>query len=209
MVEIELKSNEIKEDIYLKLNKDRNTPIYDTDLDKIEHLNLNSLDFLDEPTDISLYDLVFFKNLKSCCIIDKVISENETELLSKLKSIETIQFTRCVFPDNMDVNLCVEYLILDKCPNIKIARFKGIKTLKQLRIVNCDNIDIDGISSLENVTGLYLQSLYLDNIDEIENMNKLQYLNLNGTKIKKEITKIGNNDRLKIVHEEMNFMYDE
>ena len=60
MVEIELKSKELKEFVYLKLNKDRRLPIYDEDVERIKDVTLNALDFLDEPTDATIFDLIFF-----------------------------------------------------------------------------------------------------------------------------------------------------
>ena len=84
MVEIELKSKELTEHIYLTLNKDRSTPIYDVDIDKIEDVTLDALDFLDEPTDTTIFDLVFFNNLKTCMIANMNISEKEIEVLNKL-----------------------------------------------------------------------------------------------------------------------------
>lgn len=207
MVEIELKSNELKEDVYLNLNKNRNTPIYDEDLDKIKHLKLNALDFLDEPTDVTLFDLVFFKNLKSCCIINKEISSKELEVLNSMQCIDTLQLTNCLLPKDGKLKLNLEYLILDKCANVNISSYNNMSSLKRLRIVNCPIVNINGISRLENLTDLYLQNLNIDNIDEVGNLKKLEYLNLNGTNI--STLNLEKNSKLKIVHEEMNFLYDE
>ena len=110
MVEIELKSKELTEYIYLTLNKDRSTPLYDDDIDKIKDITLDALDFLDEPTDTTIYDLVFFNNLKTCMIANMNISANEMDVLNKLDSIESIQFTNCVFPKGKKINM---HLICD------------------------------------------------------------------------------------------------
>ena len=84
MLEIELKSNELKEYVYLELDKNPKEPIYDEDLNKITSLYLDRLDLIEEPTDITIYDLVFFKNLKECTISNMDISNQELEVLNTL-----------------------------------------------------------------------------------------------------------------------------
>ena len=208
MIEIELTSNELREDVYLKLNKDRNAPIYDEDLDTIKSINLNGLDFLDEPTDVSIFDLVFFKKLESCAIINKEILDKELEVLNEVTSLRSLQITNCILPKNKQLKLNLEYITIDKCSDVDIHMFNDIKSLQQLRIVNCNNVILDGISNLENLTDLYLQNLNMDNINEITRLKKLEYLNLNGTKVNGS-TDFKHNKKLKVVHEEANFLYDE
>lgn len=41
MLEVELKSRELKEYLYLELDKNRSEPIYDEDLNKITELDLD------------------------------------------------------------------------------------------------------------------------------------------------------------------------
>ena len=208
MIEIELRSNELREDVYLKLNKDRNTPLYDEDLGNIKSVSLNGLDFLDEPTDVTIYDLVFFRNLESCVIINKEISDKELEVLNSVTSLQSLQISNCVLPKNKQITLNLNYMTLDKCSDVDIHMLSDMKSLRQLRIVNCNNVILDGISNLENLTDLYLQNLNMDNINEITKLKKLEYLNLNGTKVK-SIINIKHNNKLNIVHEESNFLYDE
>ncbi len=208
MVEIELKSKELKEFVYLKLNKDRRLPIYDEDVERIKDVTLNALDFLDEPTDATIFDLIFFKNLKSCTIVNMDISENEIDVLNKQYNIKFIQFTNCVFPGNKKVTLDVEELVLDKCNNLSMNNFSEMNKLEELKIINCENIDLKGVEALESVKKLYLQNIIVDNINIIANLKNLEYVNLNGSEINNIPDEIKNNPKIKVVHEERNFMYD-
>ena len=208
MVEIELKSKELKEFVYLKLNKDRRLPIYDEDVERIKDVTLNALDFLDEPTDATIFDLIFFKNLKSCTIVNMDISENEIDVLNKQYNIKFIQFTNCVFPGNKKVTLDVEELVLDKCNNLSMNNFSEMNNLDELKIINCENIDLEGIEALESVKKLYLQNIIVDNINTVANLKNLEYVNLNGSEINNIPDEIKNNPKIKVVHEERNFMYD-
>ena len=91
MLEVELKSNELKEYVYLELNKNKKDPIYDEDLNEITSLYLNKLDLIGEPTDITIYDLIFFKNLKECTISNMNISDQELGVLNRLSNLESLQ----------------------------------------------------------------------------------------------------------------------
>ena len=205
MIEIELKSNELKEYVYLKLNKDRNMPLYDNDLEKIDYVPLNGLDFLSEPTDVTLYDLVFFSNLKKCIIMNKEISVKELQILEKCKNLKTLQLTHCTLPKDAVIKLGVESLIVDGCRGVEVTNFDNIDSVKKLRIVNCEIADVKGISKFNNITDLYLQNLLLNEIDEVNELKNLQYLNLNGTTVKK---KYKFDNKFKIVHEDINCIYD-
>ena len=207
MVEIELKSKELTEYIYLTLNKDRSTPIYDDDIDKIKDVTLDALDFLDEPTDATIYDLVFFNNLKTCMIANMNISAGEIDILNKLESIESIQFTNCVFPKGKKINMHASYVIVDGCAEFDASIFSDMKSITRLRVVNCEHVNLNGLEGLSDITELYLQNLELDNIDNISSLDKLEYINLNGTKVKK-LTDVLKNPMIRVDHEENNYIYD-
>lgn len=206
MVEIELKSNELKEYLYLKLNKNRNTPLYDNDINAVEYLTMNGLDFLDEPTDITLFDLVFFNNLRECSILNKEISSKELDILKNLKKLNYLQLSNCKLPENIDLG--VEQLIIDGCSGFSFENYKQKEKIKELRIINCEDIDMKGAAQLKNLTKLYLQNLNLKDIDEVKEIDHLQYLNLNGTKVEK-LCSFDKNSKLRIDHESKNYLYDE
>lgn len=207
MVEIELKSKDLTEFVYLILNKDRKTPIYDEDVKKIKDVTIDALDLVEEPTDETIYDLIFFTKLESCIIANMVITDNEIELLNKLTSIESIQFYRCVFPKGKKLNMQASTIIIDQCSEFDSNIFDESPNVKCLQIINCKNINLSGIDRLSEITQLFMHNLDLDNIDVVENLKKLEYLNLNGSKIKK-ISNVLNNPNVKIEHEEFYYIYD-
>lgn len=206
MVEIELKSNELKEYVYLKLDKDRNLPIYDSDIEKFKEITLNGFDLLDEPTDVTIFDLVFFNNLELCTFINMNISEKEIDVLNNMKNVEFIQFSNCIFPKDKKVKLeKLKHLVFDNCLRVEIPKFNESKELNSLKIVNCDNIILEGLELCDNIKDLYLQNLELPNIDIVGKMKNLEYLNLNGTKVKKTINI---NKNIILEHEELNYIFD-
>lgn len=206
MVEVELKSNELKEYVYLKLDKDKHIPIYDEDINQFKDITLNGLDLLDEPTDVTIFDLIFFTNLEICTFINMNISEKEIDVLNNLKKLEFIQFSNCVFPKDKKVKLeKVKKIVFDDCPKVEISNYIDCKQLDVLKIVNCDNIIFDGLEKCSNIRELYLQNLELSNVDIVNELKNLEYLNLNGTKVNK---KININERVMVEHEELNYIFD-
>ena len=120
MLEVELKSNELKEYVYLELNKNKKDPIYDEDLNEITSLYLNKLDLIGEPTDITIYDLIFFKNLKECTISNMNISDQELGVLNRLSNLESLQLNDCNFSNKIKVELNIKNLIINKRDSLKI-----------------------------------------------------------------------------------------
>ena len=207
MVEVELKSKELTEYVYLTLNKDRSTPLYDDDLEHIKDVTLNAIDFLDEPTDATIYDLIFFKNLKSCMIVNMTISENEIDLLNKMKSIESIQFTKCNLPKGKKLNMNASYVIIDECKDFEVDTLSDMSSINRLRIVDCENINLSGIEKMSSIVDLYMQSLNINDINFVTSLSSLEYLNLNGTKVK-ESTKVLDGLNIKVEHKDKNYIYD-
>ena len=208
MLEVELKSKELEEFIYLELNKDRNEPIYIEELEQITELQLDKLDIIGEQTDANIYDLVFFRNLKVCYLGNMNISDKELDMLNRVKSLQFLQLDNCAFSNNKKVELNLLGLVINECNNVKMKIYEDMKTLEKLHIVNCKNVDITGISKLNNLSKLYLQNLNLQNIDEVQQMKNLVYLNLNGSQIE-DLTKIQQNKKIFIEHEEINGLYDQ
>ena len=208
MFEIELKSKKLKEYVYLVLNKSKDEPLYDIELDKITSLHLDKLDLTGESTDITIYDLVFFKKIKECTITNMTISDQELSVLNKLSSLKTLQLNNCSFSGKAKLELNLKKLIINKCKNVDMSLYEDMKTLKRLQIVNCNDINLKGISNLSNLLELLLQNISMDNIDEIQSLKLLKYLNLNGSKIK-NLDKINEIPDLHIEHEWKNAIYDE
>lgn len=210
MFEVELKSKTIKEYVYQELGKSYNEPLLSVDLDKIKVIELDSLDFLGEKTDVSIYDLVFFRNLESCYLINMEFNENEFEVLNMNKSIKDLHLINCKFNTKKELKLNLRSLIFDECDNVNVSICNGIDSLERLRIINCANVNISGISRLNNITDLFLQNLDIQNIDEIKNMKKLKNLNLNGCSYILNYDKLKSNEKITIVHEnEINGVQEE
>ena len=207
MLEVELKSEELKEYIYLELKKNRTDPIYDTDLKKITELDLDKCDLIDEQTDITLEDIVFFSNLKKCYISNFVIDDKNIKLLNTQKSLEYLQIDDCIFKNNEKLALNVNHLAIINSENVDLSKYIDGTNLEKLHIVNCSNTNINGISQFKKLSRVYLQNLNLNNINEMNKMENLAYVNLNGSVIADDSFEKENKDFI-IEHEKINAIYD-
>ena len=206
MLEIELKSKDLKDYICLDLNKDKNEPIYDEDLNKITELDLDRYDLVDDLTDITLEDIVFFNNLKKCYLTNFVFDDKNVKLLNKQKNLDFLQINDCVFKNNEELSLGVKHLVIVDSKNIDLQKYNDQKELEKLQIVNCANTNIKGISKFSNLSKVYLQNLYLDNINEMKTMDNLAYINLNGSSVKDDSFEKNNKDFI-IEHDDINAIY--
>lgn len=207
MLEVELKSKDLKKYVCIKLGKNKNDSIYDEELNKITDIHIDGLDFFNEQTDMTIYDLIFFKNLKMCYLSDMKISKNEVNILNNINGLNSLQLNNCVIEEDIHIVLPIELLVIEECSNVKISTYTKMNELEKLCIINCNNVDIKGISKLTNLKKIFLQNLEFDNIDEILNLKNLKNLNLNGSKIK-SLEKIYKNTELEIEHQDNNFLYD-
>lgn len=206
MLEIELKSKDLKEYICLDLKKDKNEPIYDEDLNKITELDLDRYDLVDDLTDVTLEDIVFFNNLKKCYLTNFVFDDKNIKLLNKQKNLDFLQINDCVFKNNEELTLGVKHLVIVDSKNIDLQKYNNQEDLEKLHIVNCANTNIKGISKFQNLSKVYLQNLYLDNINEMKSMDNLAYINLNGSSVKDDSFEKNNTDFI-IEHDDINAIY--
>ena len=207
MLEVELKSQELKEYLYAELGKDRSEPIYDADLARITELDLDKIDLLDEQTDISMEDIVFFNNLKRCYLGNFILNDRNINLLNSKKSLEFLQINNCVFTNHHDLELGVQDLVIVDSQNVQLSKLNDFGKMNKLRIVNCVNTDIDGISKFKNLKKIYLQNLNLNSVNEISKLPDITYVNLNGSKLQDD-SFVKNNTDVIIEHEDINAIYD-
>ncbi len=208
MLEVELKSRELKEYLYLELDKNRLDPIYDEDLNKITELDLDRFDLIEEQTDMTLEDIVFFKNLKTCYLGNFILDDKNIRLLNTRKQLQFLQINDCIFDIKDEIlSLNVEHLVIIDSENVNLSKYEDKGNLKNLKIMNCSNTNINGISNFKNLSKVYLQNLNLDNINEMAKMKNLNYVNLNGSIIKDDYFEKSNTEFI-IVHDEINAIYD-
>ena len=207
MLEIELKSRELREYLYIKLDKREDTPLYDSELDEITELDLNCIDLLEEKNDVTLEDLVFFKKLKSLYLSHFTIEDKGIQLINMQKNLDFIQFNNCDFKNEVPMELNVKHIAIVESNNIDFSKFRESDSLEKLHIVGCSNVTFEGISKFENLKKVYIQCMTIDNIEEITKLKNLIYLNLNGSTVLDSTFNIKDYEFI-VEHEKINTVFD-
>lgn len=208
MIEIELKSRELKEFLYIKLGKRENEPLYDVDLDEITELDLNCIDLLGEKSDATIEDIVFFKNLKSLYLSNFILDDQSIKLLNLKKSLEFIQINDCIFKNDQTLLASnVKHMAIIDSDNIHFSKIEKSEYLEKIHIVACSNVDFEGISKFDNLKKVYLQNMTIDSMKEIVELDNLVYLNINGSNITDQSFNEKNYDFI-IENEPINVVFD-
>lgn len=207
MLEIELKSRELKEFLYLKLDKRNDEALYDTDLDEITELDLNCIDLVGEKNDVTIEDIVFFKNLKSLYISNFSLGDKSIQLINSRNTLEFIQINNCYFKNEIPLSLNVKHIAIIDSDNIDFSKINESNNLEKIHIVGCSNVNYEGITKFKNLKKVYLQNMDLDDVNEITELPNLVYLNLNGSNIADSAFNKKDYDFI-IEHEPINTVFD-
>ena len=183
MIEVQIKSQDLKKILINKLKKYSEEIIYDEDLKKVKDIAINRYNLALKNTDINISELIFLTNLQSCIISNFEITDKDIMVLNNLKNLKTIQFTNCNFVNCSTVlNINVNYLIIETC-KINLDIFSENKNLEKLIIIGYDKLDINTIKKFSNVKEMYLQECWISNIQNIINFAQLQHINLERSQI--------------------------
>ena len=188
MLEIELKSHDLKEFLYLKLGKNKEEALFDEDLNGIDELDLNKLDIIGEETDVTIEDIVFFNNLKNLYLSNFVLDDKCVSLINSRANLEFLQINNCIFQNNENLKVNAKHIAIINSENIKLSKIEDTDNLEKLHIV-------------------YLQNMDLNDLSEVVKIKGLVYLNLNGSQVEDGSFNENNYDFV-IEHEEVNALYD-
>ena len=74
------------------------------------------------------------------------ISKNEVNILNNINGLNSLQLNNCVIEEDIHIVLPIELLVIEECSNVKISTYTKMNELEKLCIINCNNVDIKGIS---------------------------------------------------------------
>lgn len=161
------------------LNKDN---IQEKDLKEVEDITLNKKLLNGKENDIDLTELELLPNLKTLTIINFYIDKKIIDIINKKKLLWAVQFTKCKFQTAEQINNDIKYLIVEQCENFEPIL---INNNEIIRIIG-EDIDLNLLKSNETKQ-LYLQECNIKNSEKILEYRNLKYLNLDGSKIDKDI----------------------
>ncbi len=204
MDKLEIKNPGVKEYLEYQLEK-KLDEISLNDLDNITQITIMGKKANGEIIDEEFLDLKLFKNLRSCMIKDFVIKDFNVEIINSLKDIEILHFDNCLFKNTKKIEVSVNNLIFTFCDNVNIEKWEKLYKTEQIRMVSCKKANFEKLSQCYNLKKLYLQSMNIKELNIIDSLPKLEYLNLNGSKVKKEEQLEKLSTKIQIEHKKENF----
>lgn len=176
----DITSKELRQCICLRTGKFYFEDVTEEEIMQIQEMDFRGIKFNGEPTDIELEYLRLFPKLASLAISDFTISEEELKVIAELKNLKRIQFNNCEFSEELISKLPQEFeeFILMGCENMQNLTFPKAKVITvKGGDVYFNKIDFD------NTRALYLQNTVIKNATDIEKYEKLEVVNLDGSRI--------------------------
>jgi len=171
--------------IYMLLDKPKGSNISLDDLDSIDSLTLNGTTLANTANDTVIEDLLYFRNLKHCTLINLQISDKEIFVLNNCSNLINLQFYNCSFSKIKEPLVGnIDMLSVISCSNFNIRYICSLKSLAVLNIKDMKKLKLNGIEGLFNLKKLYLQNIRNLSLNFIKYMDNLSYLNLDGSYFK-------------------------
>lgn len=174
-------------------------------IEEIEDISIQDINLMQNKLNIDLTEIVKLKNLKNISLKFFEITDEIVEAINKLKKIETIEFSMCIFKTKKILSSQLKSVIIYNCQDFELEMLEGntnleeiqlihsgmvdvnnitkFKNLKFLKIAHCNVISIPNISMLENLEQLYLNHIEITYDIDISRMSNLKFISLSGSNV--------------------------
>lgn len=176
-----LKDKELEKAARFKIGKFGNEPLEDSDLEKIEEINISNRKFSGEEKNVSLEELRLFPNLKRISIQYFIVDNSVAETLNSLRNLEYLQFSSCKLDSDIQIKSGALRNISLNCCEIK--NYRGLYAPEIFQIIGEENLRLDKISGKEHIQKMYFQSCRVRGFSTIDECVNLRELNLDGSKV--------------------------
>ncbi len=174
-------------------------------IEEIEDISIQNVNLMENKLNIDLMEISKLKNLKSLSLKFFEITDEVIETINKLKILETIDFSMCIFKNTKVLEPKLKSVIIYNCQNFNISMLNknavlenlqithsgivdvsdvsNFKNLKYLKIAHCSAISIPNISKLQNLERIYLNHIEIPYNIDISNMLNLRFISLSGSNV--------------------------
>lgn len=197
---IKINNENVIDFILYKFNLENSNQIKPEHLLKLEMLVIDGEDNAND----SLQDIIMFTNLKSLIIKNININKQNFKQILTLNKLEKLEFISCSISCKEKLcNPSIKQISFISCNNFSIKNL--IQNINTLEIIGGKNINLKGIEKANNLQNLYLQNLKLQDISFITYLQKLKYINLNGSIIKEEQYNLLKNSNIQVEYKKTNY----
>lgn len=224
---IAIETEYLKDILSLKLNKSFDK-ISKDDLKKIDSLELNQLDIVENPVSFCFKDLYAFDNLREIILNNMCIDDEAIAVLRSGTKLKSITFNNCKIGNlNFLLDLpSLEKLSFNQTPikdydviknlelkNLSLVGYKlkdlsfiPAENIKKLSLINLQIADRCLPTNLSGLEELNVSDTVIDNLSIIKKINSLRLLVVNQELIQKDkimLFFLQRNKKLKIVDEHL------
>lgn len=199
-MEIDIKNKQLLRNIKLRMVVENKTT-----LEEIDELSLVNRNFLNQDLKIDLLEIYKLKNLKKLSIKFFTINDEIVKSLNKLENVEILEMYMCKFEtaeklngnikniyffnaENLNFDILetknVEIIRIENSGLVDLYKIVKFEEIERLEIVKCPVISIPKLNLLKSLKELYLQEIDLQFNLEIGELKKLEFISLNGSKVK-------------------------
>lgn len=165
----------------------------------ITKLKLSKLDFCNKETDMIIEDLLLFENLESVTLYKFTITNDDIEILRRLKKLQSITFDFCeIIVDTISFSPMLESIVFNVCTNMTLKKIDGIE-VREVSVIGSSKqnevLEVSELLKKNKLVNLSLNNYRLNNLDEILEVSpNLTILNIDGSYAKEsEINMIKEN----------------
>lgn len=173
----------------------------------VEHIALKKKNFKGEETEVTIKDLLKYKNLKSCNLFHFYITKEDINILNQLPFLQMVKFDMCYFNmETLQLNETIQDICFNLCENLKIKHLKNTKageiTIIQLKEANIE-LNLAELEYAENLKELAIHHCKVKGLENIlEKAPNLKRLNLDGSIVEDKSILFELKNKIRITNEE-------
>ncbi len=146
-----LESNNLTEYIKQKLNIPEEQEISANDLSQISEISINGKDLSGNVNDYDFKDFLKMNNLQFLNLQNFTIDNYETNIINRIKTLKTLQFTDCKIKSKSTLFNNIELISFTSCTKVNSKYFENLKNLKTLKINLCGKVKLGKMEKFSNL----------------------------------------------------------
>ena len=180
---MKIESENIKNYIINNTELGLNDEIRIENIEGIECLTINKLNYQLKEARFIPEELAYFKNLKTCGFSQFTIRDNIIKNLNKLQELNFLKFDHCRYIGQNEVENNLENIELNYSDIELLYMLKNKQSLKNAFIKDIENVDIEKISKYENLENLSLLNCEIKNAKSLLKLKNLKTIKIIGSKL--------------------------
>lgn len=195
---MKIANEEMKFKIYNALKKDYEEEISEEELKKVRSISINQTNEFLEGEKVEEKDFEVLRNVESLTLN---LFEITDELIQQINSFENLSYlvlNHCTIRAEKKIRNHLKNIIVTYTQNFKLSLFEHSLSAEMVQLVNLDKIDIKDLSAYKNLEYIYIYNTQLENLQYLENFEKLKKVYLDGSTISEQVLNYLKEKKIKV-----------